>query len=115
MKPEEKKLLEFYRSLAAGQQETVLAFVEFLAGRNGVVPAPVVNEPLPIPRPEEESVVKAIKRLVTTYPMLDREKFLHETAGHMNQHVIHGKPAAEVIDELEVMFARHYALFKGGE
>jgi hypothetical protein len=59
--------------------------------------------------------VKAIKRLMATYPMLDRDKLLHETSGHMTRHVIHGKPAAEVIDELEAMFAQHYERHRNGE
>ena len=65
---------------------------------------------MPIARPEQESVIKAIKRLNATYPMLERNKLLHETSNQMTRHVIHGVPALQVIDELEVMFLRHYEL-----
>jgi len=45
--------------------------------------------------------------------MLDRGRLLHETSNHVGQHIMHGKPAAEVMDELEAMFQRHYERFKG--
>jgi hypothetical protein len=109
---QEKRLLELFRELSAEQRETVVAFLEFLTGRN---PKDVKVEdelPKPIPRPAEESVVKALKRLRETYFMLDPSKLLHESSGHMQQHVMQGKPAAAVIDELEVMFARHYEQHK---
>jgi hypothetical protein len=86
----------------------VFAFVEFLAARNPATDAAVPQEPLAIPRPAEESVVKAIKRLRETYPMLNPDKLLHETSGLMMKHIMHGKPSIEVINELEALFARYY-------
>ena len=115
MKPEEKKLLRLLETLSAEQQDTVFAFVEFLAARNPAAETVVPQEPLAIPRPAEESVVKAIKRLRETYPMLNPDKLLHETSSLMMKHVMHGKPAAEVIDELEALFARYYEAHKDSE
>jgi hypothetical protein len=40
--------------------------------------------------------------------MLDRSKMLNETSVLMTQHVISGRDAVEVIDELEILFRRHY-------
>ena len=40
--------------------------------------------------------------------MLDRSKMLNETSSLMTQHVLNGRAATEVIDELEIMFKRHY-------
>jgi hypothetical protein len=114
MKPEEKKLLRLLGTLSTEQQDTVFAFVEFLAARNPVVDVAVSQEPLTIPRPAEESVVKAIKRLRETYPMLNADQLLHEASSFMMKHVMHGKPAVEAIDELEVLFARYYESHKGG-
>ncbi len=108
VKQSEKKLSRLFGGLPAGQQETVLAFVEFLAARNPAPETVVPQTPQPLPRPAEESVVKAIKRLRETYPMLNPDKLLHETSGLMMKHVMNGKPAAEVIDELEALFARYY-------
>ncbi|MDA8093069.1 MAG: Crp/Fnr family transcriptional regulator [Betaproteobacteria bacterium] len=105
---DEKRLLKYFRGLPSAQRETLLAFAEFLAGRHEVAAPELVGSPVALARPVEESVVKAIKRLRATYPMVDASKLLHETSHYMSQHVMQGKPAKEVIDELEVVFARHY-------
>ncbi|HCA26652.1 MAG TPA: Crp/Fnr family transcriptional regulator [Betaproteobacteria bacterium] len=113
MKAEEKKLLQLSRTLTPAQQDTLLAFAEFLASRETTAAPEVSAVPLDIPRPEKESVVKAIRRLAATYPMLDSAKLLHETSAYMTQHVIQGKPAAEVIDALEDFFAGQFAAHQG--
>lgn len=116
MKPAEKKLLELFRNLPEAQRQTLLDFADFLASRAAPAEAvPVPTEPVSIERPEQESVIAAIKRLRATYPMIDPEKLLNETAGFMTKHVVHGKPAKEVIDEMEVVFARRYEEHKGGQ
>jgi hypothetical protein len=109
MSSEGKKLLRLYRELSAARQGALLEYAEFLAERDkaeGLNAVP--QEPVHIPRPEHESVVKAIQRLMASYPMLDRNKLLHETSAQMTRHVMHGIPAVEVIDELEVIFRRQY-------
>jgi hypothetical protein len=113
MTADERRLLRLFRALSPSRQEGLLDYGEFLLAR--VLPdAPEVpSEPLEIPRPAQESVVKAIKRLRETYPMLDRAKILHETSGLMTQHLLNGKPAPEVIDELEAMFRRHFESSRG--
>ena len=119
MTPEEKKLLGRFRKLPASQRQTVLDFSEFLATQSigssentGV--AAIIPEPKHIPRPQKESVVKAVRRLTQTYSMLDHGKLLHETSSFMTQHIMQGKSAEVVIEELEAMFARHYQQLKKG-
>lgn len=114
MSPEERGLLEAYRRLDPAQRESVLAFAEFLAQRASPPRPPVcaLEQPTPIARPENESVVKAIKRMSATYPMLDRRKLLHETSNLVNEHVMQGRDARAVIDEIEAVFARHYEKYK---
>ena len=68
---------------------------------------PVVA-PQPEPRPDGESVVMAIKRLTRTYPMLDRRKLMGPTSLLVSQHA-QGRAAVQIIDELEVVFERHYS------
>lgn len=114
-KNDEKHLLDLYRGLPEEQRATALAFLEFLDSRNPKEETMVADAPLEIPRPPQESVVKALKRLRETYPMLDPSKLLHEASGHMQQHVLQGKPADKVIDDLEALFARHYEKHKGGD
>jgi hypothetical protein len=108
-RPRQRQLLRLFASLCQADQETLLAFAQFLAARGRPAdepPAPA--EPVAIPRPARESVIGAIKRLAATYPMLDRGRMLNETSSLMTQHILHGRDAAGVIDELESLFRRHY-------
>jgi hypothetical protein len=104
-----KRLVSIFRSLSESRQQALLDYAEFLAGKEGAdtAAAPPV-EPLPIPRPEQENVVKAIQRLMQTYPMLERNQIFHEASAQMTRHLIHGVAAADAIDELERIFARQY-------
>jgi hypothetical protein len=111
----QKRLAELFERLPEAEQKSLLDFAEFLAERAGPVPSPHPQEPLDIPRPEEESVVAAMKRLRETFPMLDHSKMLHEASGLMGEHMMQGRPAPEVIDELERMFMRYYEKHKGND
>lgn len=109
---EKRKLLKLYAALNEQDKISLLAFAEFLLQRaepdtetGGQAPLP---EPRLIPRPEEESVVAAIKRLSESYHMLERSALLTETSSLMTAHVMHGRTADEVIDDLEALFQRHY-------
>ena len=117
----QKRLAEILRRLPAAQAETLLEFAEFLLARHGDValasapPASLVEVAAPrdIPRPTEETVVKAVKRLRATYPMLDARKLLNETSALMTQHVMQGREKTEVIEELEILFRTHYEKLVG--
>lgn len=110
----ERQLVKHYHSLEPADQDTLLAFGEFLtsrgAGHRQEASAPL--EPAPVPRPQAESVVGAIKRLSRKYYMLDRSAMLNDTSALMGTHVLQGRPAGEVIDELEDLFARHYVEYR---
>jgi hypothetical protein len=104
-----KRLLSIFRALSESRQQALLDYAEFLAGKEGAEAASAPpSEPLSIPRPEQENVVKAIQRLMQTYPMLERNQVFHEASAQMTRHLIHGVPAIEVIDELEQIFVRQY-------
>lgn len=121
MTQSDDKLLELFRQLDSADQSTLLAFAEFLVFRSGSVreTGPVVSQdiagPEAIPRPPEESVVAAIKRLSKTYPMIDKKEILAETSDLVSQHVIQKREAVSVIDELEIVFERHYRKMKDVE
>ena len=115
MRDEEEKLLALFEKLDSGKRQTLIDFAGFLA--NGAT-QDADREPaqaLPMARPETESVVMAIKRLIQTYPMLDRRKLFGDTSKFVAQHALEGRPAGEVIDELEVVFARHYERMQEGK
>jgi len=105
---DERRLVRLFRGLRGSDREALFAFAEFLqtrgldAAQQESVQLPQV--PMPEPRPPKETVVGAIKRLRRVYPMLDGSKMLHETSALMAAHVLQGRQAAEVIDELEVLF-----------
>ncbi len=109
----EKRLRALFSSLSDADRQTLLAFAEFLAARDTHTSDAPLELPLPqiTPRPAQESVVAAIKRLSTSYAMLDKAKMLNETAGLMGQHIMQGREAADIIDELETIFAKHYDIF----
>lgn len=108
----EKRLLEILETLPEEQARALLDYAEYLCERYGANKD--VPPPTDIARPEAESVVRAIKRLRATYPMLNPQKLLNETSVLVSQHVMQGRDAVEVIDELEVLFRRHYQKLTGG-
>lgn len=104
-----KRLAAIFRALSESRQLALLDYAEFLAGKESADTANAPSlEPLPIPRPQQENVVKAIQRLMQTYPMLERNRIFHEASAQMTRHLVHGAAATEVIDELERIFARQY-------
>lgn len=104
-----KRLLSIFRALSESRQQALLDYADFLAGKEGAEAASAPpSEPLLIPRPEQENVVKAIQRLMQTYPMLERNQIFHEASGQMTRHLIHGVTAIDAIDELERIFLRQY-------
>jgi len=117
----EKRLAEIVNRLPAAQAAALLEFAEFLLIRHASTGAEAASNitaveipaPLDIHRPAEESVVKAVKRLRETYPMLDARKLLNETSAIMTQHVMQGRDKIEVIEELEILFRTHYEKLTG--
>jgi hypothetical protein len=104
---QQRRLTVLFEALSDAGREMLLEYAEFLAGRHALPMS--LLEPLDILRPETETVVAAIKRLVETFPMLERSALFHETSGLMAQHMMYAHPAPGIIDQLEVLFQRHYA------
>lgn len=102
----EDELLRLYRGLDARRRRELMHFARGLA-----VPATPLR---PEPRPEGESVVLALRRLTRSYPMLDRRRLMGPASTLMAQHALQGRAASEVIDELELVFERHYLESRGG-
>lgn len=107
MTDQEKQLLQLLARLAQPERETVLAFAEFLCSRTQRDDASI-PEPQLLPRPEQETVIGAVKRLSTSYPMLDKAKMLNETSGIVAQYVLQGRATQDVIDNLEHIFQSQY-------
>lgn len=100
--------------LSTSEQQTLLAFAEFLASRQMPGAVAVSREPVVIPEPEKierpagESVVAALKRLAKTYPMLDKTVMLGATSDLVATNIMQGTDPVGVIDELEDIFLSQY-------
>lgn len=105
-KKDEQKLLQLFRRLPGEQGKVLVEYAQFLDTKHGIEPE--LQTPQDIARPEEERVIAAIKRLRSTYPMLDPAHMLTETSELMSQHLTQGRAATEVVDELEEIFKSHY-------
>ena len=116
---DQRELLALYGKLSEADRQSLVNFGRFLAsqqaeeGKAGPI-EPVSEKPLDIPRPQEESVIKAISRLSKTYPMLEKKNLIDGTSVLMSAHVLQGKPAEQVINELELLFEEHYVQFVSG-
>jgi len=111
LQKDKKRLNSLLGNLDASQRNTLLEFAEFLSGKTKPEPIAEITTPVIQDRPEKESVVKAIRRLSTSYPMLEKSILLNETSKFMSQHVMQGVKAEEIIDQLEAFFVEQYQLF----
>lgn len=103
-----KSLIEIFETLDAERQVSLFDFAEFLQSKGDLV-TKEVGERVEIHRPEKESVVGAIKRLKETYPMIDSMKVFSSASELMTEHMVKGRDANEVIDEMEQIFENFYA------
>ena len=109
----EKQLQSLFRKLSERDQQSLIAFAEFLCGRGaGGGVDERVQLPVSIPRPEVETVPAAIKRLRNIYPMLDASGLLSGASELMSQHLMQGCPALDIINELEVLFEQYYQQYQ---
>ena len=102
------RLAEIAEQLSSDEQTALLEYAEFMLTRSEHAKILSMCDPVDIPRPEDETVVAAMRRLSDTYPMLNKDKILHEAAGLMSEHVMQGREATIVIDDLQVLFHRHF-------
>jgi len=113
MKGEERKLLQIFEQLVPEQQDKLMEFAEFLAVSDAGRDDPTAAAPEMLPRPADETVTMAIRRLVRAYPMLDRRRLMAEASRFLAEHALQGRAAGEVIDDLEAVFAAHNGMQKG--
>jgi hypothetical protein len=108
MKRDAKSLVDLFNSLDEERQSSLLDYAEFLQSKGGVVQQDI-GEPVEIPKPENESVVGAIKRLKQTYPMIDSMEVFTVASNLMTDHMVKGRDSEEVINEIEALFESTYA------
>ena len=125
MTEQEQTLLNYFTDLSSEDQHGLLRYAEFLAtGKTSTsTESPSsstaaveeanddIQKPINIERPEQEKVVDALKRLSASYPMLEKQKLLSKASELVAQHVMFGKPAIVVINEIEAVFSEAYAKY----
>jgi hypothetical protein len=107
MKRDAKALVDLFNTLETEQQQSLFDFAEFLQSRGGTG-RPDIAEPVDIPRAENETVVGAIKRLKQSYPMIDSMEVFAVASNLMTDHMVKGRDAEEVINEIEALFEDTY-------
>ncbi len=107
MTHDQKALLDIFDSLDENQQQSLLDFAAFLQSKANIQRRQV-TEPIAIPRPENETVVGAIKRMKQSYPMIDSMEVFAVASNLMTDHMVKGRDAEEVINEIEALFEDTY-------
>ena len=100
-------LIDLYEAMDDNRRKSLSDFADFLYAQAEPV-SKEIQPPANIPRPEQETVVGAIKRLKTTYFMVESMSVFSEASSLMTDHMVKGRDVAEVIDEMEVLFEDAY-------
>ncbi len=108
-----RQLQSLIKKLPEIQQQSLLDYAEFLVAKTNVSSEAKENlKPEAIERPPDESVVAAIKRLKQTYHMLDTDALLDQASTLMGQHILQGRDAPSVIDDLQALFQANYETYR---
>ncbi len=107
MKRDAKALADLFKTLDKDRQKSLFDYAEFLQSKGGIVKQEIA-EPVDVPRTENETVVGAIKRLKQTYPMIDSMEVFAVASNLMTDHMVKGRDAEEVINEIEALFDDTY-------
>ncbi len=108
MDSQQKRLQTLLDQLTVEHRANLLDFAEHLLSCQPSPEVPPESEVVVIPRPDNESVVSAIRRLSHSYPMLDRDRLLNEASSLMARHVLQGITVDATIDQLENLFCHRY-------
>ena len=101
-------LTELYEAMDDERKLSLCDFADFLYAKAD----PVIKDiPAPddVPRPEQETVVGAVKRLKVKYHMIESMLVFSAASTLMTDHMVKGRDVVEVIDEMEILFEEAYA------
>ncbi len=100
-------LIDIYQAMDDNRKKSLSDFADFLYAQAEPV-AKEIQPPEDVPRPEQETVVGAIKRLKVTYHMVESMAVFSAASSLMTDHMVKGRDVVEVIDEMEVLFEAAY-------
>ena len=115
MSNESRRLVKYFNEMNEQQKNSLLDYARYLGQQNSTGSPSAEQQkhkPLESPRPENENVVNAIKRLRASYFMLNTDVLLNESSALMAQFMIQGRDAKEVIDDLEILFENQYQKYR---
>ena len=96
-------------SLGINHQQAIVDYATFMVQQYKIqTPLEAGLKPKAIARHEQETVIGAINRLKKTYYMIDSYTLLDETSSLMGQHILRGREASAVINELQSIFQVKY-------
>ena len=100
-------LIDLYESMDDERKLSLCDFADFLYAK-----AEPVSKEIPAPedvtRPQEETVVGAVKRLKIKYHMVESMSVFSAASSLMTDHMVKGRDVIEVIDEMEILFEGAY-------
>lgn len=102
-----KALIDLYESMDDERKLSLCDFADFLYAKAGPV-SKEIAAPEDVPRPQEETVVGAVKRLKIKYHMVESMTVFSAASSLMTDHMVKGRDVIEVIDEMEVLFDDAY-------
>ena len=107
MKRDGKALVDLFNTLDQDLQQSLFDYAEFLQSKASAGSRQII-EPIDIPRPDNETVVGAIKRMKQAYPMIDSMEVFAVASNLMTDHMVQGRDAEEVSNEIEALFEDTY-------
>ncbi len=101
-------LIDLYESMDDERKRSLCDFADFLYAKADPV-SKEVPAPEDVPRPQEETVVGAVKRLKIKYHMVESMTVFSAASELMTDHMVKGRDVIEVIDEMEILFEDAYS------
>ncbi len=101
-------LIDLYESMDDERKRSLCDFADFLYAKADPV-SKEVPAPEDVPRPQEETVVGAVKRLKIKYHMVESMTVFSAASELMTDHMVKGRNVVEVIDEMEILFEDAYS------
>ncbi len=100
-------LIDLYEAMDDERKQSLCDFADFLYAKAEPV-SKEVPEPEDVPRPQQETVVGAVKRLKVKYHMIESMSVFSAASALMTDHMVKGRDVIEVIDEMEILFGDAY-------
>jgi len=102
-----QNLIDLYEAMDDERKISLGDFADFLYAQADPI-SKIISPPEESDRPEEETVVGAVKRLKTQYHMIESMAVFSAASVLMTDHMVKGRDVTEVIDEMEILFEEAY-------